>query len=233
MHENFIATPWDATVFGINTFEITALSERALREACLTTGHFTIKVDPLSCKKLLHNYGFYYCDTLIEPHCSQDQLVKLSHDHIFITREVNRQELMKIAHGAFSHGRFHRDFNIDRELADLRYDNWLNSLYESGNVWGLFLNDELAGFFGCCKNKIVLHALKSEVRGKGLAKYFWSMACQQLFLDGHDEISSSISAANMAILNLYSSLGFHFRNPLDVYHKISYGVLNEELGAEK
>jgi hypothetical protein len=33
---------------------------------------------------------------------------------------------------------------------------------------------------------------------------------------GHAEVKSSISAANVAVLNLYASLGFSFRHPLDV-----------------
>jgi len=78
--------------------------------------------------------------------------------------------------------------------------------------------DELAGFFGYSINKIVLHALSENYRGRGLAKCLWSAACKELFDLGHGEIVSSISVSNVAVLNLYASLGFRFRNPLDVYH---------------
>lgn len=77
---------------------------------------------------------------------------------------------------------------------------------------------ELVGLWGFSENKILLHALKSNYRGKGMAKYFWSLACQEMFKLNDQEISSSISASNLAVLNLYSSLGFKFKNPQNIYH---------------
>jgi len=53
-----------------------------------------------------------------------------------------------------------------------------------------------------------------------LAKYWWHATCCELFGAGHLEVTSSISAINMAVLNLYASLNFSFRNPLDVYHRL-------------
>jgi ribosomal protein S18 acetylase RimI-like enzyme len=63
--------------------------------------------------------------------------------------------------------------------------------------------------------------MADSFRGKGLAKYLWSTGCRELFKRGHKELSSSISAANLAVLNLYSSLGFRFRNAVDVYHRLT------------
>jgi predicted GNAT family acetyltransferase len=87
-------------------------------------------------------------------------------------------------------------------------------------VYGLLYHDEIAGFICHNENNLVLHAMAHSYRGKGLAKYFWSAVCKQLFDAGHLEVKSSISAANTAAMNLYSSLGFRFRNPIDVYHRI-------------
>jgi hypothetical protein len=44
--------------------------------------------------------------------------------------------------------------------------------------------------------------------------------CRQLFAEGHAEIQSSISFVNMAVINLYAALGFRFRRPVDVYHRM-------------
>ena len=57
-------------------------------------------------------------------------------------------------------------------------------------------------------------------RGRGLAKYFWSAVCRHLFEQGQAEIRSSISFTNIAVINLYSSLGFRFRKPVDIYHRV-------------
>ncbi len=213
-------TPWDATVFGLPTYELADASAVTLRQAAQTPGHHTVRTDPLSSKQLLHEYGFYYCDTLIEPYCTAEKLETLTHPDISIGKNADWQELLLICHGAFVHGRFHRDFNLDRACADLRYDNWLRQLYDQQSVYGLFRRNELAGFIAYSGNSLVLHALAEAYRGKGLAKYWWSAVCNELFGAGCAEVKSSISAANVAALNLYASLGFNFRNPVDIYHRL-------------
>ncbi len=66
--------PWDKAAFGFDCFEIADPHPELLKKALTTTGHYTVKVDPLADKSSLHEYGFYYCDTLIEPWCTADQL---------------------------------------------------------------------------------------------------------------------------------------------------------------
>jgi len=214
-------TPWDTAAFGINTWELLEYSEAALQQAAQTTGHHTLKVDPLADKRLLHEYGFYYCDTLIEPHCNAARLRKLQHTDATISRVVSAEQALSICHGAFAHGRFHRDFMLSRDSADLRYDNWLKQLLETGQVYGLYWQGALAGFIAYSGNNLVLHALAVQHRGQGRAKYWWSAVCGELLALGHEEVKSSISAGNLAVLNLYVSLGFSFNHPQDIYHRMT------------
>lgn len=211
-------TPWDSAALGVPAYEINRLSREALSIATRTPGHYTIKVNPLSDKSVLHEYGFYYCDTLLEPYCNQERFVRFDRKGVTISNANPLPDLMKICHGAFVHGRFHRDFNVSKELADLRYDRWLQQLCEEGNVLGLVNRDDLVGFMAVSKNRLLLHAIAPQHRGKGLAKYFWSAVCVELFDQGHTELLSSVSATNLAVVNLYASLGFRFRNAVDVYH---------------
>jgi len=218
-NETFLVkTPWDARAFGMDTYELREISEETLEKVRTMRGHFTVKTDPLASKQLLHAYGFYYCDTLLEPHCSVERFVSYEHGSVTLSTDVGLDELLAICHGAFEHGRYHRDFHITKEMADVRYDNWLKDLYAAGNCFALLYDGEVAGFFGVNGSKIVLHALAGRFKGKGLAKYFWSSACRKLFSQGHQELTSSVSASNVSVLNLYASLGFRFRNPCDVYH---------------
>ena len=214
------ATPWDTAAFAMNTAEISTCSAQALQLSSRTPGHYTIKVDPLASKQLLHEYGFYYCDTLLEPYCAPENLQACKHGDTAIEKNMDWAELLAICHGAFTHGRFHRDFNVDRTSADVRYDNWLQQLYQQQSVYGLFWRNKLSGFIAYTGNSLVLHAVAEECRGKGLAKYWWSAVCAERFSAGCAEVSSSVSAANVAAINLYASLGFRFRNPLDVYHRL-------------
>ncbi len=214
------STPWDTAAFGMPTCELADASAATLRQAAQTPGHHTVRVAPLSSKQLLHEYGFYYCDTLIEPYCTVEKLKILAHPDVSISKNAGWQELLLICHGAFTHGRFHRDFNLDRASADLRYDNWLRQLYDRQCVYGLFWRNELAGFIAYSGNSLVLHAMAEAYRSKGLAKYWWGAVCNEMLGAGCAEVKSSISASNVAALNLYASLGFSFRNPVDIYHRL-------------
>jgi hypothetical protein len=215
------STPWDTAAFGMPTWELTEYSKKALQQAAQAAGHFTLKVDPLADKRLLHEFGFYYCDTLVEPHCDATRLRAVQHPEATISRDVDAEQALAICHGAFSHGRFHRDFNLPKAAADLRYDNWLKQLLEARQVYGLYLEGVLAGFIAHSGNNLVLHALGKKYRGKGWAKYWWSSVCSELLGTGHHEVKSSISATNLAVLNLYASLGFTFSHPQDVYQRLA------------
>ena len=58
-------TPWDAAALGCDTFELADAGAAAMARV-RAPGHYTVKVDPLSDKRSLHDNGFYYCDTLLE-----------------------------------------------------------------------------------------------------------------------------------------------------------------------
>ncbi len=212
-------TPWDAAALGCDTFELAGAGAEALAQA-LAPGHYTVKVDPLSDKRLLYKNGFYYCDTLLEPYCARENLAGALHPDATLTRETRLPDVLRICHGAFVHGRFHRDPHVSREAADRRYDGWLRQLHEAGRVAGLLHRGALAGFIAAEDGRLVLHAVAESHRGRGLAKFWWTALCRELFDAGHREVTSSISASNLAALNLYASLGFRLRNPLDVYHRV-------------
>lgn len=211
-------TPWDTAVFGVPTFEIRSPDPESLDRALKNPGHYTLKVDPLSDKKILHEAGCYYCDTLIEPYCDRARFRKFEQAGIIAEPCSDLDALHSICHGAFSHGRFHRDFNLEPASADRRYDNWMRSLTESGKTLGLFEGGVLAGFICHDAGFLLLHALAENFRGRGKAKYFWSAACSRLFEEGEREIKSSISASNLSVLNLYAGLGFKFGRAVDIYH---------------
>ena len=219
-HPLIKATPWDASAFGIATWELLEYSTAALQQAAQTVGHHTIKVDPLADKRLLHDFGFYYCDTLIEPYCNVSRLRKVRHPSATISKEVDAEQALAICHSAFVHGRFHRDFNISKDAAGRRYDNWLKQLLEAQNVYGRYWQGALAGFTGYNGNKVVLSALATEYRGKGLSKFWLSAVYGELLASGNEIVTSSFSATNLAVLNLHASLGFSFRNSQDIYHRL-------------
>lgn len=212
--------PWDAKAFGIDSYEITKPTSAILEQALTLPGHYTVKIDPLSSKALLHQYGFYYCDTLLTPICSRANFKEYVDSSVSISRQIALESLSPYSQHLFVYGRFYRDFNMDPQKADRRYQNWLMELARNNNVYVLFYDGIEAGFIGVNQNQLILHALNDHFRGKGLAKFLWTAVCHDLFDRGFDEVMSSISAANLPVLNLYSSLGFRFVNAVDVYHRV-------------
>lgn len=212
-------TPWDCAALGRDAFELSHAGPDAM-VLVTAPGHYTVKVDPLASTAILHRNGFYYCDTLIEPHCRPDDVRISRHSSAGFVRRTPLEPLLAMCSGAFRYGRFHRDFNVERQVADSRYQNWLRTLHAAGKVYGLTWENEIAGFIAHEGGKLVLHALDERHRGRGFARPLWSAVCEDLARNGAAELTSSISAANAPALNLYAALGFRFRNPIDVYHRV-------------
>lgn len=213
-----VETPWDKRSLGVDTYELKRVTAAALEFSDRCKGHFTVKVNPLSDTEGLGRHAFYYCDTLIEPFVSQEKFKPYSDPRVTV-EAIDFDSLKPLCRGVFDFGRFHRDPFVDNALADLRYENWLADLWQDGQVFGLFFQGELAAFFACRHGRILLHAVAEKYRGMGLGKGLWTAGCTYLFEQGYDELSSSVSAANLAIVNLYASIGFRFRHPVDVYHR--------------
>ena len=104
--------PWDSAAFGIDCYEIIDPDAALVARAITRPGHYTAKVDPLADKRYLHDAGFYYCDTLIEPWCTPEKLAHFDHPDVAFSRTVPLEPVAAICRTAFLHGRFHRDFNI-------------------------------------------------------------------------------------------------------------------------
>jgi ribosomal protein S18 acetylase RimI-like enzyme len=212
-------TPWDCAALGYEAFELADTSAETMARVG-APGHYTAKVEPLSSKAALHRNGFYYCDTLIEPYCAAERLRLFPHDAAGFERCPSLESALAVCRSAFRHGRFHRDFNVEGRVADLRYENWLKTLHAADKVYGLVWKGEAAGFIAHEGGKLVLHAVAERHRGLGIARHLWTAVCADLVAQGQREISSSISAANVAALGLYATLGFRFRNPVDIYHRV-------------
>lgn len=216
----FRETPWDAAALGIPTYEITELSHAALAAALAVPGHYTVRVDPKSSKLLLHDYGFYYCDTIIEIVGTPDRTVLPVSERCRLGRDVRLAELLGLCRSSFAHDHFHRDFNIAPALADLRYERWLTQMYEERGVHGYFHDDRLVGFIAIMGNRMQLMAIEPAVRGQGLVKYFLGDVSRLMFAHGHTEILGAISASNLVVMKAFAGLGFRFDQARDVYHRL-------------
>jgi ribosomal protein S18 acetylase RimI-like enzyme len=217
MDRPWIETPWDARAFGVATFELTSLDDACLSRLADAHGHFTAKIPPRTDAGPLRRAGFYYCDTLLEPWGKRESLRPAFDPKASFIRDMAWEDLLAIGHATF-YGRYHRDPAISKAKADARYDQWMRELHDEGRIYGLLYDGRPAGFIGEKEGVLVLHAMAAKMRGKGLARALWTLAILDLFEQGRADLHSSVSAGNLPIVNLYASLGFRFRNPLDIYH---------------
>jgi len=219
--EALVATPWNTKCLGMDTFEIVELTREILESIESKSGHYTVRVDPLSCdKQLLHEAGFYYCDTLVEQVILKNNYNYFDDNHITCIETDDAASCKEIILDLFQFDHFHRDFNIENATSDLRYLNWIDELCSKNSTYLFCYNGEIAGFIAFDKNKLFLAAIAKAYRGKGLAKYFLSSICNKIFADGYEHIFGFISFANVPVVNLYASLGARFRGAVDIYHKI-------------
>lgn len=231
-------TPWDEKVFQKKTMEITEIVYEniiSLREIFKKVNDL-VEFERIELVFFRHNSFDKYIKK--EAFLNDFQIVEHSyyvrHSNISkITR--NRKQLnfrrpkkedvasiIKIVTDSFSHGRFHEDPNIDEELAKLRYKQWIPQLMKDTNFFVLELKGEVAGFFNYVVNNNTIDLPLSGISSKysGLGGFMW----KEMFkiIDENEEVKQvkiMISATNLTVLNLYTSLDFKIAESLFGYHK--------------
>ena len=126
-------------------------------------------------------------------------------------------EIEAIAGSAFGTGRYLLDWRLNPAHSHLRYRNWVRSSAASPNheVLKGSLHDEIIGFFVIEKradNSVYWHltAMAKHRQGQGLGKKLWQAFAMRAWCDGTSRIETTISAHNLAVMNLYARLGFRF-----------------------
>jgi GNAT superfamily N-acetyltransferase len=214
-----IEATWDSKVFAFECFELRGWKGESLEVAHLKAGHYTLKCAPLESKQELISAGFYYADTLIRPEAPRDQLKLFQKEGLEVVLSALSPEIEVLGRNSFEHGRFHKDPHMKPQAADQRYLNWMRDLAAASKLYLVSYSGKLAAFVCAEGGHLVLHAVAQEFRGKGLAKYLWSAVLRELYKNKEIEVfSSSVSASNLAALNLYASLGFSFKGAQEVWH---------------
>ena len=174
----------------------------------------------------LQNVGFRVVETTFSP--AYVGRLGATNESEFVVRNATSQELqaiMNVANEAFTVSRFHNDPYIPAAMANRRYENWVKSTSSSETQELLSIvnaNDELVGFFisETTDNEAYWHltALARPFRGRGLAADVWKTVMQFQSQLGVTSFRTTISGANMPVVNLYPRLGFRLENPQTSLH---------------
>ncbi len=120
----------------------------------------------------------------------------------------------------FRHSRFHEDPQIPKALADRRFENWVADLAGRGACLVGLDGGRPVGFVATSTHggvtRMELTGIHPSARGKG--RQFYS-SCFDYLKPFAKKFESNISAANIAIANIYIALGFKPIRARFDYHK--------------
>jgi RimJ/RimL family protein N-acetyltransferase len=235
--------PWDAETFGFAVADFRpGPTEALLRDAAavgrdLAAWADARKVDLIACRvggddtaaaAAVQALGFRFVETSLCVTRLRRYAAALPPARI-ATRApdpADRDALLHIAETAFHHGRYHADGRFPQELAHKRYRGWLQNALDRpspgtqvyvigppGRPIG-FLHVEVSG----TDADLRLGGVDPEAN-PGFAGY-------QLYLGvlhalegrGVHRVVAQVSATNVAVMNVYTSLGFLFSTPELVFH---------------
>ena len=232
-------TPWDKRAFGLETSEILNIKFTDKLEGLfelidkeniknnIALSFFRHDSNDQQLKRIATSKKFFITEFSLYAYnydLSNIKKSRLNLDFMLLKKdnikEVN--EVKEIASTSFCHGRFHEDPIVGLELAQKRYNFWIDDLIDSTNVYYFKIKNKVAGFF-CYKVSdewldLPLAGLSEDA--KGIGGFFWANMFNYLYLEsGIKKIKMLISGSNIPVINLYSSFGFSFRDPLFGYHK--------------
>jgi len=135
--------------------------------------------------------------------------------------ESVKKEIIDISKETFSDDRFHMDPNCKKSVADERIRLWveLDILKDDKNFCSYIkINESLVGYILWNQKGFILGGLSKDFIGKGFGKTLYNQSILDVMDKGFQDISTNISVNNVPVLNLYSKLGFSFREPKYILH---------------
>lgn len=138
----------------------------------------------------------------------------------------DRPDIAEIAGSAFHTGRYHSDPRFPLQLSERRYQNWVGTTLRSTDprdrVYVLGRPGAVKGFFqlqlieGRAETGII--AVPKAIQGSRAGRDLVVGTQLALKAEGVRWITSKVAAANVALISLVASLGYHFRQPESTYH---------------
>jgi ribosomal protein S18 acetylase RimI-like enzyme len=240
-------TPWDDPFFLGNTASISAITVRCQNGAAREFAHFQTwcednDVRLVSCRLpheqlvesgFLEAHGFRFIELNYRP--VRGGLGAFAADPEIIvesTTSGDEATIIAIASRAFTTGRMHLDPRIGPTVGDRRYAVWAANAFRNPkqSVLTMRMAERIIGFLVVEKPAPdrrfwSLISLAPGLVGQGLGRRAWRTLLAFHATEGVTEVSTSISSHNIAVFNLYVSLGFRFPPPDTTLHWCPTGPL--------
>lgn len=121
----------------------------------------------------------------------------------------------------FNHGKFHEDPLIERKFADKRNVNMVSDLTEKYTTYVGRVEDKVIGFMILNQEGSQVDLLLGgmHINYRHLSYSFWNRVFSEYKNKGVKKFVTTISAANIPVVNLYNRFGFKFSQALYGYRK--------------
>ena len=235
-------TPWDSAVYGnavvsIENLEVVEPPNAGKDFKSFRNWLDTNLVGLVSCRlphrnlresMFLESQDFRFVEMVLHPYLTNLHQLQLTPEdlQIQVATPDDLDDLLRIAGSAFTNERFHLDPRVPFGVGDKRYAQWVRNclnhptqkllkISEKKKTIGLFITVELP------TPKTVdwlLTAISPSIQGLGYGKRVWLAMLRFHQTQGIQTISTTISARNSRVLNLYSQLQFRFNDPEMTFH---------------
>lgn len=233
---------WDSLAFGVPVVQIKTIEVLNEEDAILLDfKHYSHwvedeKIGIVSCRlphdrlrdsMFLEARGFRFVEMVLHPRLENLKNRKFPIDDLLIVpaEKADLAELQDMAERAFSFERYHIDPRLSPKFGDLRYGNWIrNSLnHQAQRLLKVLDRGRLVAFFiieirSDQSSYWHLTAIAPEWQGKGYGQRVWLKMLAYCREQGSQYVSTTISARNTPVLNLYSKLQFRFSPPEMTFH---------------
>ncbi len=241
LHLEFSLVPWDTEILGAPVGQITEIACTEQQSGAVDFGRFEHWRDELgvrlvSCRlmhdrlnesMLLEGRGFCFIEMVHRPQLTAVREAMFPEDTLEISPATDNDlaTIEEIAGSAFKTDRFHLDPRLDRDFADRRYRRWVRTslqhptqrllkISNAGSIVAFFVVERFAD--GRCYWHLT--AVAPAMQRKGLGKRVWRAMIMHHRREGVDRIETTISAHNVAAVNLYAGLGYRFQPPAMTFH---------------
>ena len=239
--------PWDSEIFGFPFFEL-RISEyfQGLSESLSEFLHHIAKINQSRCLvfvkiptketsviKTLTIQGFYPIETMVGIHRN---LQSFSPDRAFERLRLrpalrpatndDKSKILYIARHAFSMDRYHLDPNLSDDKASYRYEYWLDNGLKSQDLVLIYEDVSKNKPLGFCHLRDIhpdtvdfsLAAIDPSYQKAGLGIMMYNECLSLCQKRDKKKMITRISINNLEIVNIFSNLGFLFRQPTLVLH---------------
>lgn len=232
---------WDSVIFGAPVVQIKDIEVKDDNGALLDLVNFTNWIEAnevgiMSCRlphdrlresMFLEVWGFRFIEMVLHPRFDNLQNHNFPRGDLSIVpaEEADLDALQDIAERAFGFERYHVDPCLSSRLGDQRYGFWVrNSLnHQSVRLLKVLDGERLVALFiieiGLNQSAYWhLTAIAPEWQGKGYGQRVWVDMLSYCKAQGCQSVSTTISARNTPVLNLYAKLQFRFTPPEMTFH---------------